>query len=183
MKKIRETQLFEGQWLEFHVMDLENKNGESIRWEFIRRKRAVSGMVVVPQMLPSKRFVLIKQYRPAVEGYVIGFPAGLATGDVNHALVELKEETGYTGEIVNVSPVLVSSSGVMNAPGVAVYVRIDENDPRNRQPRQELEPGEEIEVILLEKNKILPFLLEEQKKGAAIGANLWYLFGLPPLLA
>lgn len=183
MKKRKETRLFSGKWLEFCVMELMTSRGEIIEWEFIKRKVDISGMVVIPQMLPSKRFVLIKQYRPAIEGYVISFPAGLATGDVQHALVELKEETGYTGTIVSVSPELVSNSGVMNTPGRAVYVHIDETDPRNACPCQELEPSEDIEVFLVEKDDVKSFLIEEQNKGAAIGANLWYLFGLSPLLA
>ncbi len=84
----------------------QNKEGKELSWECVHRKRSTVGVVIVARLMPSKRFILIKQYRPAIDGYIIAFPAGLGFNDPNHALVELKEETGYTGKIVDVSPVL-----------------------------------------------------------------------------
>jgi len=59
---------------------------------------------------------------------------------------------------------------------------IDENDPRNQHPRQELEPSEEIEVVLLREEEIPAFLLSEQAAGCMIGPGVWYMFGVRPLL-
>ena len=151
MKKISEKMVYKGQWLSVHESVYETKKGEAITWESIQRTKSATGVVVLAQLIPSKRIVLIKQFRPAAQGYVLGLPAGLAFGDPNHALVELKEETGYTGKIVAISPVLKTGSTITNENGLIVSIEVDERDPANQDPRQELEPGEDIEVCLVKK--------------------------------
>lgn len=170
--------VYEGQWLSVHESVYETKKGEAITWESIRRKKSATGVVVLAQLMPSKRIVLIKQFRPAAHGYVLGLPAGLAFGDPAHALVELKEETGYTGTIVAVSPVLKTGSTVSNENGLIVSVHIDENDPANHNPQQHLEPGEDIEVCLVHKKDAVDFMKAEQAQGTHVSSSLWYLFGV-----
>ena len=124
--------------------------------------------------------MLIKQFRPAAHGYVLGLPAGLAYGDPAHALVELKEETGYTGKIVSVSPVLKTGSTITNENGLIVTIEVDENDPANRDPKQSLEPGEDIEVCLVRREEAIEFINSEIKQGTHVSSALWYMFGLAP---
>lgn len=178
MKKISETILYQAKWLSLVEGVYHNKHGEEIKWESIKRSQETTGMVVIAKMVPSNRFILIKQYRPTLEGYVLGFPAGLADGDVNHALVELREETGYVGKIVEVSPVLKSNAGILNDSGIAVFVQVDENDPANQSPEQTLEPSEDIDVFCIAKEDMKEFLLDQYSQGVHIGGNLWYLFVL-----
>ena len=182
MKKITERTVYEGQWLTVMESVYQTQQGESITWESIHRKKCTSGVVVVARLMPSRRFILIKQFRPAAQGYVLGLPAGLAFGDPAHALVELKEETGYTGKIVAVSPQLKTGSTITNENGFIVSVEVDENFSANQHPEQELEPGEIIEVCLVDKEKVLAFLKKEQKQGTHIASTLWYLFGLKDFL-
>ena len=178
MKKLSERTVYEGQWLSVHELIYANKNGIQITWETVRRKASTVGVVIIARLMPSKRFILVKQFRPAAHGYVIGFPAGLAFDNPEHALVELKEETGYVGKIVEVSPILKTGSTITNDAGRMVFIEVDENDPANRNPRQELEPAEDIEVCLVKKEKAKDFLLQQQAEGVHISASLWYLFGL-----
>jgi ADP-ribose pyrophosphatase len=178
MKKISEKMVYEGQWLSVHESIYETKKGDSITWESIRRKKSATGVVALAQLMPSKRIVLIKQFRPVAHGYVLGLPAGLAYGDPNHALVELKEETGYTGKILSVSPVLKTGSTITNENGLIVSIEIDENDPVNANPQQELEAGEDIEVCLVHKKDALEFLQSEQAGGTHVSSALWYMFGV-----
>jgi len=51
-------------------------------------------------------------------------------------LVELKEETGYTGKIVDVSPVLKTGSSLINDNARIIYIEVDENLPINKNPVQ-----------------------------------------------
>ncbi len=178
MKKISEKMVFEGEWLSVHETLVESKNGASIVWESVRRKKSSVGVIIVARLMPSKRFILIRQFRPAVNGYVLSFPAGLAFGDPQHALVELKEETGYTGKIVAVSPVLKTGTSLIDDSGQIVYIEADEKSPENKNPVQALEPGEDISVCLVKKSEAVNFFLKEQRKGTYISSNLWYFFGL-----
>ncbi len=177
MKKINEKTVYDGQWLSVREAIYRNKEGKELTWECVHRKRSTVGVVIVARLMPSKRFILIKQYRPAIDGYIIAFPAGLGFNDPNHALVELKEETGYTGKIIDVSPVLKSGASLINDNARIVYTEVDENLPANQNPVQELEDAEDIEVFLVAKEEAKDFLLGQIKEGAHVAANLWYIFG------
>jgi ADP-ribose pyrophosphatase len=178
MKKLDEKTVYEGQWLSVREIIYQNKEGKSLSWETVHRKRSTVGVVIVARLMPSMRFILIKQYRPAIDGYIIAFPAGLGFNDPNHALVELKEETGYTGKIVDVSPVLKSGASLINDNARVVCIEVDESLPANQNPLQELEDAEDIQVCLVTKEGAKDFLQEQIKQGTHIAANLWYMFGI-----
>jgi ADP-ribose pyrophosphatase len=182
MKKISEKMVYEGQWLSVVESVFETREGSSITWESILRKQCTMGVVIIAKLIPSKRFILIKQFRPAAQGYVLGLPAGLAHGDPAHALVELKEETGYAGKIIGISPLLKTGSTITNENGMVVLIEVDEKAAANRHPKQELEPGEVIEVCLVKKDEALEFFKAEQAKGTHISSGLWYLFGISDFL-
>ncbi len=180
MKKISEKILFEGDWLSLKEDTYLDANGKEIKWESIERKQQGTVLVIIAKLIPSQRYILIKQYRPAIDNYIIGFPAGVSSSDtiVEDALKELREETGYVGEVISVSPILKVNSGIINDSSQIVDVEIDEVDSRNENPKQSLEPSEEIEVILKRKEEIKEFLQQEKKNGYEIGVGLWYLFGV-----
>lgn len=178
MKKISEEMVYEGKWLSVHETICLAKNGKQIVWESIRRKKSSVGVVVLARLIHSGKVILIKQYRPAINGYILAVPAGLGFNDPEHALVELKEETGYVGKIVSVSPVLKTGASLIDDNAIIVSVEVDEKDPRNFNPQQELEVGEDIQVVLVDPSEAVEYLLTQQKEGIHISANLWYLFGL-----
>lgn len=178
MKKISEKIVFDGNWLFVREALYHNKEGKEIRWECVHRKRSTVGVVVVARLMPSKRFILIRQHRPAIDGYLISLPAGLGFDDPNHALVELKEETGYVGKIVDVSPVLKTGASLINDSARIVYIEVDENSSENQNPIQKLEDAEDIEVCLVHKEEAKDFLQKEIEKGNHIAGNLWYIFGI-----
>ena len=153
-----------------------DRDGNPIKWESFRRNKLNKVVVIIARMVPSEKYVLIKQFRPAVNHYVIGFPAGIVeTGNVeDDALKELKEETGYTGKIVESSPLLKSSPASMDVDMQIVEVEIEESDPLNQNPVQSLEPEEEIEVVLIKRENIKQYILKEKENGNQISAVLWY---------
>jgi ADP-ribose pyrophosphatase len=178
MKKIEEKVLYEGQWLAVHETIYQTRRGLLLKWETVHRRRSAVGVVVVAKLMPSGRFILIKQYRPAIDGYIIAFPAGLGANDPAHALVELKEETGYTGVIKDISPVLKTGSSMINDNARIVYVEVDEKAAVNQEPAQDLEDAEDIEVCLVAKTDVKNFLLKQIEQGNRVAANLWYVFGI-----
>lgn len=179
MKKISDKTVYDGKWLSVHEIVYENASNVSLTWEAVRRKKSKIGVIVVARMKHSKKFILIKQYRPAINGYILSFPAGLGQGDPNHALVELKEETGYVGTIVSVSPVLKAGASLIDDSAYIVCAEVDEQLPENINPVQELEPAEDISVCLVTLTEANSFLLNEHKQGTQIASNLWYMFGVP----
>jgi ADP-ribose pyrophosphatase len=178
MKKQSEKTVYDGTWISVREAVYHNKEGKEFIWECVHRKRSTVGVIVIARLMPSERFVIIKQHRPAIEGYIISFPAGLGFNDPEHALVELKEETGYVGKVVDVSPVLKTGASLINDNARVVCVEVDENLPANQNPVQQLEEAEDIEVFLVRKEEAKEFLQEQIKQGTHISANLWYVFGI-----
>ncbi|KAG7234263.1 hypothetical protein INR49_004118 [Caranx melampygus] len=95
---------------------------------------------------------MVKQFRPPLGCYSLEFPAGLIDeGETAEAaaLRELKEETGYKGEVVGVTPVTCLDPGLSNCTTQIVLVNINGDEAENINPTQQLGDGEFVEVILL----------------------------------
>ena len=182
MKKLDEKVLYAGKWVQLNEMTFAAGNGSTYQWEVVRRRGDARGVVVVAELVPSHRIVLLRQYRQPLENYIIGFPAGLAESDdlEAEALRELLEETGYYGRVLEVGPLIRSNPGLMNDGAYTVRAEIDESDPRNSNPRQKLEASEEIEVFLVPRQEMRSFLFERVARGDDIGMGVWYRFGFEP---
>ncbi len=179
MKKLTEEILFAGNWITLKVLKLSGPEGQIIKWECVERRNRQTGLVIVPRLIPSNRIVLIKQYRPAINNYIIGFPAGVADSDdiEAEALRELQEETGFTGQITSISPPLKSNPAFIDDYVYVINAEIDETYAPNLKPVQNLGPGEDIEVILVKEDVLLSFLKEQHNQGMEIGIAPWYVFG------
>ena len=179
MQKKSEKILHQGKWLSFLQFEFINNRGEVVTWEAIQRNNTPLVLIIIAKLIPSNQYALIKQFRPAINKFVLGLPAGITQSDniKPEALRELLEETGYTGTIKDISPVLALSPALTNEPVRIVTAEIDENDLRNANPKQTLEPAEEIEVVLVPTDSTREFLLNQRAQGLEIGAALWFLFG------
>jgi len=180
VKKIGERVIDKGNWLVLREDTFVNNSGEEVRWECIAHASDTYVVVVVAKLVPSGRFVLLRQYRQAVENSVLGFCAGAAPKGSDpevEALRELREETGYVGRIVGSSGPLKVNVGMSNDDQYIMSAEIDENDPHNRLPQQELEPSEEIEVVLLSRDEIPALMESERAAGRTVGPAVWYMFG------
>ncbi|NMC61206.1 MAG: NUDIX hydrolase [Candidatus Methanofastidiosa archaeon] len=175
MKKISEKILYTGSWLQLKESTYDN-NGFIVKWETVERKTSKVTVVIIARLVPSERYVLIKQYRIPINNYLIGFPAGVSDGKdlIRDISRELKEETGYVGKIVSISPPLKSNPGLTDESVRVANVEIDENSHENMNPSQELEPSEEIEVILIKKEEINNYLKNQLEKGVDVGVGIWY---------
>lgn len=179
MKQVKNKTLYNGKWLSLRQTTYTSKNGKEINWESIERTNTTRTAVIIPKLIPSNTYVFIKQYRPAINNYVIGFPAGLIENDdlEKEALRELVEETGYHGKVKKVSPLLYSNPALLTDTVNLVSIEIDETLEENKNPVQHLEEEEEIEILHVKKEEVVNFLKEEQEKGIAIGIGPWYVFG------
>lgn len=181
-REIKRSVLCEGSHLSLHEIVWEDAQGERRLWETAERTGGVRAVSVIAWMVPSNRLVFVRQFRPPARSAVIEFPAGLIDGSETveqAALRELKEETGFTGRVVLVSPASFSSPGMTGESAFTCIVEIDENDPANRRPEQETEEGEHIEVFLIERNGVREWLREQISQGVKIATRMaHYLIGL-----
>lgn len=85
---------YKGRKFDYEVVNLRLPNGVVGDWECIRHP---GGALAVP-ITQDGKFVLVKQYRFAVEGRLLEFPAGTVEAHEDPAKTiqrEIEEETGY----------------------------------------------------------------------------------------
>ncbi|KAI7840091.1 hypothetical protein COHA_006220 [Chlorella ohadii] len=145
-------------WLRLKQITWEDPHGRQRLWECAERstrRGAIDGVAIVAKILRKGQppvLPVLKQYRPPIENYCLELPAGLV--DCNEtpgeaAVRELKEETGFTGAVQEVTPICVSDPGMTNANMQYVTLLVDGDAPENRDVKQELDDGEFIEVELV----------------------------------
>ena len=181
MKARTKKIIFEGKWLILSELTLTAQNGDTVVWEALERRNINTIVIIAARMRPSGAFVFIRQFRPPMNAFVIGFPAGLAeSADIPaEALKELREETGYTGTVVDISPGLAFNASLSREIVHLARVDVDEHDPANKDPQQSLEPEEQIDVVTVAREHIPEFFRAEQEKGNLISASVWYFFADP----
>lgn len=174
-KKIGSRSLGEGQWLYLEEIDYLDHNGVPHTWEAAARQGGRGAVVMIARLRPSGRYILIRQYRPPCDGYVIEFPAGLVDAGEDAettATRELKEETGYTGDITSVSPKVIASAGFSKEAFHFVEMDVDEMLPDNQNPVQTCEINEDIEVLVIPTEDIADFLTDSAGRGDDVDARL-----------
>jgi ADP-ribose pyrophosphatase len=179
LKKLSEKILHQGKWLALKEAIYESKKGERFTWESIERKGTGAIVIIVARLIPSNKIIFIRQFRPVINNYIIGFPAGISHGEPveETALRELREETGYAGKIISVSPPLAVNSAIIPDHLYVVEMNVDEEESFNNDPKQDLEPSEEIEVFCIRKKEIRKFIDDHHALGDEIGSGVWHMFG------
>ena len=179
MRARREKIIFQGKWLAIKQARYRTAAGEEVEWEIMERSRKETIIILLTRLVPSGRCILLKQFRAGINQPVIALPAGCVPpgGDLRlQAVAELKEETGYRGRVAEMSPRLKINPAVMDCAVHVFQMEVDEDDPANLRPLQELEPEEEIEVILKRPEEIREFLLAETRRGTAVDLACWLIF-------
>jgi len=180
-----EQLLFRGNWAEIVEFSYEDDKKQVRKWEGLHRKHRAEAVIIVARMQPSGRFIIIRQFRPPTNSYILEFPAGLVDPGESQettAIRELFEETGYVGTVENISPRLFSSPGILSETVSFVQVQVDENIADNLQPKPENEPGEFITVFVKSPDEIAEFFKQEKKQGVQFDAKLYTYFMVQGLL-
>ncbi|KAI0713302.1 NUDIX hydrolase domain-like protein [Earliella scabrosa] len=156
-------------------------------WEFAERPTRSSGGVDAVAILAILRSesgafapstIIIEQFRPPVDRYVVELPAGLISegeSPEETAIRELEEETGFKAtSILQSSPLLVSDPGMTNANMKLVMVDVPFPE-KLEMPTQKLDPGEFITARIVELSKLTAVFKEYEEKGYVIDARLDHL--------
>jgi ADP-ribose pyrophosphatase len=97
---IKKRTVYEGKFLRFVTITYNDSSGKVREWESFERCNCCGIVAIVP-VTDDHEVLLIRQFRPPVNSYVIEFPAGLNDRDETleeAARRELLEETGYAAK-------------------------------------------------------------------------------------
>jgi len=146
MKIISENAICKTDWVMLKTKTFLDRDGVKKEWGYIERIRKGRAAAIIPVTKESGSIILIEQFRIPLGKKIIEFPAGLIDeGETpsQAAIRELREETGFVGEVTRVSPEVCSSPGLTSETIYMVYMEVEEE----ARYEQELETSESIEVI------------------------------------
>ena len=167
---------YSGRWLHFRVAGYADAAGHRHDWEYVDREGLRPAALVVARLVPSGDLILVRQERAAMGGPTVEFPAGLVDEGESveqAALRELREETGYRGQVGRVSPVLATSPGLTSERAYLVELEIPEADRENASPSAQPDAGEQIEVLRVSMAEALDRLTELSRTGVVIDSRVW----------
>ncbi|XP_026219632.1 ADP-sugar pyrophosphatase [Anabas testudineus] len=157
---VKEELMAAGKWVKLEETTYVDPAGNTRTWESVKRTTrqtnteadGVGIIALLKRTLHKDCVVMVKQFRPPLGCSTLEFPAGLIDeGETAEAaaLRELKEETGYKGEVVGVTPVTCLDPGLSNCTTQIILVNINGDEAENIHPTQQLGEGEFVEVVLL----------------------------------
>ena len=176
---LEEQSLYQGSWSNLVEISYEDEKREKRKWEVLHRKNDAEAVIIIAKMEPSDRYIIIRQFRPPTNSYLLEFPAGLVdSGETREqtAIRELSEETGYIGEIHKISPRLYSSPGLLSEAVSFAHIQVDESLSENQNPKAKNEPGEFITVFKKSVNEISEFFNQQSSQGIKFDAKLYSFF-------
>lgn len=152
---------FKGRKFNFEVNKLRLPNGVEGDWECIRHP---GGALAVP-ITKEGKFVLVYQYRFAVKGRLLEFPAGTVEANESPAVTikrEIEEETGYRANTWH------NLGKFPLAPGYSdeyIYAFLAQ-DLEKLQEAPAQDDDEDIEVILMSPKELERSILEDNNVDA-----------------
>jgi len=156
---------YQGRKFSFHTDRIKLPNGVIGEYSYIKHPGA--GMAV--PVTADGKFVLVKQYRFAIQRYLLEFPAGTLEVDENHDVTikrEIEEETGYSASTWQYL------GGFYICPGYSdeiIHAYLAQDLTKLEQPPAQDE-DEEIEVVMLSREEI-DNLLRSQSADTSLDAK------------
>ncbi len=167
--------LFTAGWLRLDLLHYADRSGHVRKWEAAQRVSSNGAVLMIAELRASGEIILIRQYRPPADKYVLEFPAGLIDDGetpAETAVRELLEETGYHGTVTEVSLPGFNSPGMSGEMIYTVSMTVDNTAGRNLQPVSRQEESEDIETFLVRKDKLEGFLHDAAGNGWGIDAKI-----------
>ncbi len=177
MEIVGKKTVWEGKFLRSLVLTYRDKSDNLRNWEAVERVNCYGVVAVVP-ITKNGKLLLIRQFRPVVNNFVIEFPAGINDRQerlVDVAKRELIEETGYTaGEFIFLAEGPISSG--MSAEIMSVFLAKN-CSPAPPLLRQQYPPeeSEDIEIIKTPISSLYETLEKFQKDGDYIDLKIYGL--------
>jgi ADP-ribose pyrophosphatase len=167
--------VWEGNFIRVLLLEYRDEKGEIRGWEAIERVNC-NGIVVIIPVTKEGDLLLIRQFRPVLNLYVIEFPAGLNDkGEtlLNAARRELIEETGYTSEKFELMAEGPVSSGLSSEVLTVFLAREALPAPPDLRAKYPIEETESIEVVRTPLVSAYQTIAKYRNKGDAVDLKLY----------
>jgi hypothetical protein len=164
-----------GKWLKINELEWQDSESRIRHWETCERVNSRGAVMIIALIKQSDELILVKQFRPPAAKYVIEFPAGLVDPGEDAsttAVRELYEETGYHGNIIEVSDPAYSSPGMSGEMLITVRMEVNGDHFSDGSPESCQEDSEDIETVLVKRSKLKDFLKAETAAGNGVDAKL-----------
>lgn len=158
-KTMKSEKLYEGKILTLRVDTVELPNRKYSKREIVEH----SGAVAIVPVTDKNEIVMVKQYRKAIEDYLLEIPAGMLEYNeepLDCAKRELKEETGYEAKNMELLCEIYTSPGFSTE---KVYIFLA-RDLKEGEP--DLDEGEHLEVERIEIKKLIDMILKNEIKDS-----------------
>lgn len=168
-KTISKKTVYEGRILNVDVLEVELENGKQSVREIVQHGVAVA---IIPQ-LPDGRFVFIRQFRKAMERICFEVVAGNCDpGEAEEvsAARELKEETGYTAESLELLGPVFPSIGYCTERIDIYYATVSDE-----QGETSFDEDERIETVILTETEMDAMIRNDEITDAKTLAG-WMLY-------
>jgi len=172
---IRKETMASGRFISLDLLHYRDHTQTERKWEAVQRTGNANAAVIIATLKPDDKILLIRQYRPPLDQYVIEFPAGLldpGESASEAAIRELREETGYEGTIDSITPGTASSAGLTGELLILVFMSVDTTLSQNQHPLPDLQDGEEIEVFAVPRTELNDFLQSQIDQGDILDSRL-----------
>eukprot|EP01053_Blabericola_migrator_P011414 Blabericola_migrator_1__11413@NODE_677_length_6914_cov_138_051994_g491_i0_p3_GENE_NODE_677_length_6914_cov_138_051994_g491_i0NODE_677_length_6914_cov_138_051994_g491_i0_p3_ORF_typecomplete_len215_score32_52NUDIX/PF00293_28/6e02NUDIX/PF00293_28/1_3e11_NODE_677_length_6914_cov_138_051994_g491_i060406684 len=151
--------LAETKWIRVEELTYVDAHGRTRTWDRVMRTttkddRSPDAGVALTLAIKDGEpgIVCVVQFRPPIRQKCLEFPAGIIDQDEDPAQAihrELKEETGYEGNALFVSPRLSLSPGIGCESVLLSLIYADPANPKNVTPEACPDEGEDLEVLFL----------------------------------
>jgi len=180
MKVVDRKTLWEGKFIKATLISYKDRAGIVRKWEAVSRVNH-NGVVVVIPVTVDNELILIRQFRPALDNYVIEFPAGLIDpGEdiISAGQRELIEETGYTSDSIVMFQEGVISTGINTEKWHILLATGAKEVPEEVLQTHQPDDNEDIETIMVPVDCMHDMLEKFGNNGDEIDLRIYGLWAL-----
>jgi len=180
MKVVNRKSLWKGKFIETVLITYKDRNGVLREWEAVDRINA-NGVAVIIPITEKNELILIKQYRPALDRYVIELPAGLVEINEDYMVAgkrELIEETGYSSDDLSLLTEGVISTGINTEEWKIVIAQNVKKVSQEVLAEHSADDNEDIEVMKVSLDSLFAELEKLRNDDVEIDLRIYGLLEL-----